>query len=76
MCSFPNIFRMIRSRMMRWAGHVAHRSEECIQILIGTPEGKKPQGRPWDDNIKKDLREIGLGVRGMDSIHLAQDIDL
>jgi hypothetical protein len=44
------------------------------KILVGKPEGKKPQGRPrggWKDNIKMDLREMGL--EGLDWIHLAQD---
>jgi hypothetical protein len=44
------------------------------RILVGQPEGKRPLRRPrhrWEDNIKTDLREIGLG--GMDWIHLAQD---
>jgi hypothetical protein len=46
------------------------------KILIGKPEGKRPLGRPrhrWEDNIKMDIREIGLG--GVDYIHLAQDRD-
>jgi hypothetical protein len=47
-----------------------------IGILVGKPEGKRPQGRPrrrWEDNIRMDLREIGWG--GMDWIDLAQDRD-
>jgi hypothetical protein len=46
------------------------------RILVGKPEGKRPLGRPrrrWEDNIKKDLQEVGCG--GMDWIELAQDID-
>jgi hypothetical protein len=49
---------MIKSRRMRWAGHVARMGEK---ILVGKPEGKRPLGRPrrrWEDNIKIDLREI------------------
>jgi hypothetical protein len=56
----PNITRMIKSRRMRWAGHVARMvtRNDCI-ILVGKPEGKRPLGRPrcwWVDNIKIDLR--------------------
>jgi len=60
-CS-PNIVRVINSRRMRWAGHVAHlaeRSEVCW-VLVGKPEGKRPFGRPrhrWEDNIKMDIQE-------------------
>jgi hypothetical protein len=60
---------MIKSRGMRWDGHVARMGEKtnAYRILVGTPEGKRPLGRPrqrWEDNIKMDLREIGWG--GMD----------
>jgi hypothetical protein len=66
---------MIKSRRMRWAGHVARMGEErnAYGILLGKPEGKIPLGRPrrrWEDNIKKDLRE-----GDMDWIDLAQDRD-
>jgi hypothetical protein len=55
---------MIKSRRMRWAGHVARMGDKrnAYRILVGTPEGKRPLGRPrrrWMDNIKMDLREIG-----------------
>jgi hypothetical protein len=65
-------------RRMRWAGHVARMGEtrNAYRILVGKPEGKKPLGRPrrrWVDNIKMDLREIGLD--GMDWMELAQDMD-
>jgi hypothetical protein len=68
--------RMIKSRKMRWAGHVARIREKrnAYRILVGTPEGKSPLGRPirrWVNNIKMDLREIGWD--GMDWIDLAQD---
>jgi hypothetical protein len=58
---------MIKSRRMRWAGHVARMGEKrnAYRILVGKPEGKRPPGRPrrrWVDNIKMDLREIGLMV--------------
>jgi hypothetical protein len=62
--SSPNTIRMIKSRMMRWAGHVARMGAtwNAYRILAGKPEGKRPIGRPrrrWVDNIKIDLREIG-----------------
>jgi hypothetical protein len=61
--SSPNIIRMINSRKMRWAGHVARIGEtrNAYRILVGKPEGKRPVGRPrrrWVDNIEMDLREI------------------
>jgi hypothetical protein len=60
---------MIKLRRMRWAGHVARmgKKRNAYRILVGNPEGKRPLGRPrrrWVDNIKMDLREIGLD--GMD----------
>ena len=69
---------MIKSKRMRWAGHVAHISERrgTYRFLVGKPEGKRPLGRPsyrWDDNIKMDLQEVGCG--GMNWIDLAQDRD-
>jgi hypothetical protein len=72
----PSIIRMIMSRRMRWAGHVAQRGEKrnAYRILVGKPEGKRPLGRPrrtWVDNIKMDLRETGWD--GMDWIDLAHD---
>jgi hypothetical protein len=76
-CS-PNIFRVIKSRKMRWAGHVARMRDRrgVFRVLVGKPEGKRPLGRPrnrWEDNIKMDLQEVGRGV--MDWIELAQDRD-
>jgi hypothetical protein len=76
--SSPNIIRMIRSRWMRLAGHVARMREtrNAYRILVGKPEGKRPLGRQssrWVDNIKIDLREIEWD--GMDWIDLAQDRD-
>jgi hypothetical protein len=61
--SSPSIFRIIKSRRMRWAGHVARMEEKrnAYRILVGKPEGKRPLGRPrrrWVDNIKMDLRGI------------------
>jgi hypothetical protein len=74
--SSPSIIRMIKSRRMRWAGHVAQMGEKRIayRILVGKPEGKRPLGRPrcrWVDNIKMDHREIDWD--GIDWIDLAQD---
>jgi hypothetical protein len=66
----PNIIRMIKSRRMRWALHVARTGEEnrnAYRILVGKPEGKRSLGIPrsrWMDNIKMDLKEIGWD--GMD----------
>jgi hypothetical protein len=63
--SSPNIVRVIKSRRMRWAGHVARMEEGrgVYRLLVGRPEGKSPLGRPrnrWEDNIKMDFREIGI----------------
>ena len=62
--SLPNIVRVVKSRRMRCAGHVAHMGEGRVvhRVLIGKREGKRPLGRPrrrWVDNIKMDLREVG-----------------
>jgi hypothetical protein len=58
--SSPSIIRIIKSRRMRWAGHVARIGEKrsAYRLLVGKPEGKRPLGRPrrrWVDNIMKDL---------------------
>jgi hypothetical protein len=76
--SSPSIIRIIKSRRMRWAGHVARRGEKrnAYRLLVGKPEGKRPLGRPrrkWVDNIKMDLLEISWG--GVDWVYLAQDRD-
>jgi hypothetical protein len=65
--SSPDIIRQVKSRRMRWAGHVARMGEErkVYKVLVGMPEGKRPLGRPrcrWEDGIRMDLRKIGLGV--------------
>ena len=76
--SLPNIVRVVKSRRMRWAGHVARMGEDrgVHRVLVGKPEGKGPLGRPrrrWEDNIKMALQEAG-GGRG-DWMELAQDRD-
>jgi hypothetical protein len=77
--SSPDVIRQIKSRRMRWAGHVARMGEgrNLYRVLVGKPEGKRPLGRPrrrCEDGIKMDLREIDWGG-GMEWIHLAQDRD-
>ncbi|KAJ4434458.1 hypothetical protein ANN_23020 [Periplaneta americana] len=76
--SSPDIIRNIKSRRLRWAGHVARMGESrnAYRVLVGRPEGKRPLGRPrrrWEDNIKMDLREVGYDDR--EWINLAQDRD-
>jgi hypothetical protein len=75
---WPNIIRMINPRQIRWTWHVARMGAKrnVCRIVVGTPGGKRPLGRPRRrqvDNIKMDLREIGCG--GMGSIDLAQGRD-
>jgi hypothetical protein len=74
--SSPNIVTVIKSRRMRWAGHMARMEEGrgVYSVLIGRPEGKRPLGRPrrrWENNIKIDLRKTG--IEGTNWIRLAQD---
>jgi len=76
--SSPNIVRAIKSRRMRWAGHVARMGEErgVYRVFVGKPERRRPLGRPrrrWVDNIRMDLHEVGCLY--MDWIGLAQDRD-
>ena len=66
--SSPNIVRVIKSRRMRWVGHVAHMGKErgVYRVLLGKPEGNRQLGRPrrrWVDNIRKDLQEVGCGYK-------------
>ena len=75
--SLPNIERVVKSRRMRWAWHVARMGEGrgVHRVLVGKPEGKRPLGRPkrrWEDNIKMDLQEV---VGGVDWMELAHDKD-
>jgi hypothetical protein len=74
--SSPSTIRIIKSRRMRCAGHVARmgKKRNAYRLLVGKPEGKRPLGRPrhrWMDNIKMDLLEKRLS--GVDWIGLAQD---
>ena len=72
----PNIVRVIKSRRMRWAGHVARMEEGRVvhNVLVGKPDGNRPLGRPrrrWEDNIKIGVQEVGRGCG--DWMELAQD---
>jgi hypothetical protein len=74
--SSPNIVRVVKSRRMRWAVHVARIEDgrSVYRVLVERPESKSPLGRPrrrWEDRIKMDLREIGMD--GVNWIWLAQD---
>ena len=67
-CS-PNIVRVITSRRMRWAGHVARMGQRrgLYWVLVRKPEGRRQLGRPrrrWEDNIKMDLQKVGCGGKG------------
>ena len=65
--SSPSSVRVIKSRRMKWVGHVARMVEErgVCRVLVGKPEGKRPLGRPMDD-IKMDLHEVGCWGCGLD----------
>jgi hypothetical protein len=76
--SSPSIIRQIKSRRMRWAGHVIRVGEDrnMYKVFMAKPEGKRPLGRPrliWEDGIRMDLTNIGWG--SVDWIQLAQDRD-
>jgi hypothetical protein len=76
--SLPSIVRVVKSRRMRWAGHVARAGEErgVHRVMVGKPEGKRQLGRPrrgWEDNIKMGLQDVGVGCG--DWMELAQDRD-
>jgi hypothetical protein len=77
--SSPDIVRQIKSRRMRWAGHVARMGEgrNVYRVLVGKPEGKRPFGKPrsrWEGGIKLD-GPWGDWLGGVQWIHLAQDRD-
>ena len=70
--------RVVKSKRVRWAGHVARMGEGSgvYRVLLGKPEGRRSLGRPrrrWVDNIRMDLQEVGCGC--LDWIGLAQDRD-
>jgi hypothetical protein len=74
--SSPSVIRIIKSRRMRWAGHVARMGEKrnACRLLVGKPEGRRPLGGPrrrWVHNIRMDLGEVGWG--DVDWIGMAQD---
>ena len=74
----PNIVRVIKSRRLRWAGHVARTEEgrSAFTILTGKPTGKRPLGRPrrrWEDNIRMDFEEIGINAGNW--VDSAQDMN-
>ena len=69
---------MIKTRRLRWAGHVARTDEgrSAFKILTGKPAGKRPLGRPrrrWEDNIRADLEEIGINAGNW--VDSAQDMN-
>jgi hypothetical protein len=73
--SSPDIIRQIKSRRMRWAGHVACMGEgrNVYRVLVGKPKGRRPLDRPrhkWEDGIKMDLREIGGGWSGFTRLRI------
>ena len=76
--SSSNSIRNLKSRQLRWAGHVARMEQyrKTYRVLVGKPERKKPLGRPrrrWEDNIKMNLREVGCDPG--DWIALSEDRD-
>ena len=76
--TLPNIVRVVKSRRMRWAGHLARMGEDrgVHRVLVGKPEGERPLRRPrrrWEDNSKMDLQEVGEG-RG-EWMEMTQDRD-
>jgi hypothetical protein len=78
--SFPNIIRQIKSRRMRWAGHMVCMGEgrKAYKVFVGKSEGKRALRRSrhrWKNGIKIALREIGWGGRDVEWIHPAQDRD-
>jgi hypothetical protein len=64
--ALPNIVRVVKSRRMRWTGHMARMGEDRVvhRVLVGKSEGKRPPKKPrrrWENNIKMDLQEVGGG---------------
>jgi hypothetical protein len=71
LCASPNIIGVTKSRRMKWTGHVAYMEviRNVFTVLVRKPEGKRPLKRlrhRWECNITMDLREIVLGVCGLD----------
>jgi hypothetical protein len=78
--SSSDITRQIKSRRIRWVGHVARMGEgrNVYMVVVGKPKGKRPLTRlrrRWEDGVRMDLREIGWGGGGVEWIHVAQDRD-
>ena len=78
MYSSPNNIRDLKSRRLRWTGHVARMEQfrNAYRVSVGKPESKRPLGRQrrrWEDNIKVDLRKLGCDPR--DWIALAENRD-
>ena len=76
--SSSNIINNLKSRQLRWTGHVARmeQSRNAYRVLVGKPGGKRSLGRPrrnWEDNIRMDLREVGCDLENW--IALAEDRD-
>jgi hypothetical protein len=76
-----NIVWVTSSRRVRWAGHVASigQRRDVYRVLVGKPEGKRPLRRPrcrWEDNIKMDLREIGMGRPGFGKLRIGASAGL
>jgi hypothetical protein len=76
LCATPDTIRVIKSRKMRWAGHVAHMGElrNAYRILFRKLDGKRPLRRArcrWKGNTRMDLKENGW--EGVDWMHVAQD---
>ena len=67
MYSLPNIIRNLKTRRLRWAGHVGHikESKNAYRLSVGIPEGRISLGKPrrsWEDNIKMDLGVVGFDL--------------
>ena len=78
MYSSPNVIMSLKSRRLRWAGHVARMEQlrNAYRVLVGKPDGKRPLGRPrrrWEDNIRMAFREVGCDPG--EWIDLAEDRD-
>jgi len=76
--SLPNILRVVKSRRMRCAGHVARMGagRGVHRVLVGKPEGKRPLRRPrrrWEDNIKMDFWEVGRVETGWGWLRIGTD---